>query len=75
MSGRNIIFPLFLLLMFIFPGCELIEGVFRAGIWFALFAIIVIAALIYLIFSIAYKPKEKAFAREKVKVDHSDKQI
>lgn len=40
-------FIFFLLSLLIFmPGCDLIEGIFEAGFWFAIILIVVIIALI-----------------------------
>lgn len=64
---KNILYPLFLFFIILLPGCELIEGVFRAGIWFALVAVLIIAALIYLLFSTALKPKKVTVSSSDVK--------
>lgn len=64
---NKILFPIVLIITVVFPGCELIEGVFRAGIWFALIAILIIVALVYLLFSKAIKPEKVTVSTEDAK--------
>lgn len=51
MIKRAIILPVLATIAILFPGCEMIEGIFKAGVWFALFAMALVAALLYLIFA------------------------
>lgn len=42
------------------PGCSLVEGVFRLGIWFTILGFILVIVLLVLIFrTVSYKPENK----------------
>lgn len=51
MLKRAFLPPILIVFAMLFPGCEMIEGIFKAGVWFALFAMALVAALLYLIFA------------------------
>ena len=73
MRKPKILFPILLSFMLFFPGCELVEDIFQAGIWFALIAILVIGGLLYLIFSFAGKQAKKAdIITETVRTENHD---
>jgi hypothetical protein len=51
MKQRLVIFPLlFLAVLFLLPGCGVIEGIFKAGMWTAFLIVgLVIALIIYIV--------------------------
>ncbi|MEX2573815.1 MAG: hypothetical protein WD317_05935 [Balneolaceae bacterium] len=61
-------FSLILLFFFLmtFPGCSLIEGVFRLGIWFTILGFLLIITLLVLILrSVSYKPSGRSRISQK----------
>lgn len=65
MNKRIFNLPLLLLSMAFLPGCDLIEDIFQAGVWFAIIAILIIAALIYLLlFKIHERRKREQITAE-----------
>lgn len=51
-DNKTIIFILIFLLSFIFPGCDLIAGIFEAGVWVG---IIISAMVVFLLIFIVIK--------------------
>jgi hypothetical protein len=38
---------LIFIVLFILPGCSVIEGIFKAGVWIGILAVVAIAVLIF----------------------------
>lgn len=59
MNVRTSIFIMLALLFITLPGCELIEGVFKAGVWVTVIAIALVITILVLIFMSVSKQQVK----------------
>ncbi|MEX0719332.1 MAG: hypothetical protein WD059_01610 [Balneolaceae bacterium] len=62
--------------LLMFSSCDLVEDVFKAGMWFTILAIVIIAAIIYaLLTAVGYKTKKGSTVMQAEKVPENKKDI
>lgn len=67
MNARPINLILFIFILMTLSGCDLIEGVFKMGIWLTIFAIVIVIAILVLIFnSVSYRPNDEGRATQRM---------